>query len=85
MYKDCEKTIKTLANVLPILFALFFAAIFPIIDCLDPRRYLLGSLAPVILLSILMCAIGAFIGYLLGSFFYGFAEIVENTKKSHKE
>ena len=81
MYNNCEKLIKTLAKICPILFFIGFAAILPIIDCLDMSEYLLGSLAPVIIISVLLGAIGAAIGYIIGAFLHGFAEIVENVKK----
>ena len=85
MYNNCEKTMKLLAKVCPILMFIVFAALLPIIDCFDLKRYLLGSLGAVVFVSILLGAIGAFIGYLLGSFIYGFAEIVENVKKTNKQ
>ena len=82
MYLYCEDKIKLLAKIMPVLYFLFFAAILPIVDCLDMSTYLLGSVAPVVLFSIILGSIGAWIGYLQGAIIYGFAEIVENAKKS---
>ena len=84
MYRKCEKLIKILAAICPILSFVGFASILPIIDCLDMESYLLGDLFAVIIAATFMGVIGAVIGYLCGAFVYGFAEIVENVKKIEK-
>lgn len=82
MYKNCEKTIKLFAKLCPVIMGIGLALIPLIFEFADMRSFLLGSLVAIIFLTLFVAVIGGGIGYLVGSFIYGFAEIVENSKKN---
>ena len=77
MYNNVAKKIKTAAKILPYLLAVISVFVLIILECSDMNAFLFGSIGALIGIMIVSIALMFSLGYILGLFIYGFADIIE--------